>query len=145
MSVNHCITDEIRVTGEPLDVRALDSFVSADGVGGRAVFVGAVRDHNQGRCVHRIRYEAFVPMAERVLCEIVAEAHRRFVVERVAVHHRTGDLLVGEAAVVVAVGARHRGAAFDACRYVIDELKSRAPIWKKEFYDGGDCWVTPTP
>jgi molybdopterin synthase catalytic subunit len=112
--------------------------------GGIASFVGLVRDHQGGRTVTALSYSAYEPMAELMCAEIVAEAERKWPV-RVAVRHRLGDLAIGEAAVVVAAGGGHRDEAFAACRYVIEELKRRVPIWKRETYaDGTVEWVDPT-
>jgi molybdopterin synthase catalytic subunit len=129
----------ILVTPETLEPAAVDQLVSASGIGGRVLFCGAVREENRGRRVWGMRYEAYVPMAEKVLATICEEAAERFAISAAAVHHRVGELAVGEVAVVVAVGAAHREAAFDACRYIIDELKLRAPIWKREHYADGDA------
>ena len=112
--------------------------------GGIASFVGLVRDHQCGRTVTALSYSAYEPMAELMCAEIVAEAERKWPV-RVAVRHRLGDLGIGEAAVAVAAGGGHRDEAFAACRYVIEELKRRVPIWKRETYaDGTVEWVDPT-
>lgn len=112
--------------------------------GGIASFVGLVRDHQGGRTVTALSYSAYEPMAELMCAEIVAEAERKWPV-RVAVRHRLGDLGIGEAAVAVAAGGGHRDEAFAACRYVIEELKRRVPIWKRETYaDGTVEWVDPT-
>ena len=110
--------------------------------GGYAAFEGWVRDYNNGRTVLRLEYEAFPPLAVREGERILAEARQRFGVERARCAHRVGALTVGELAVWVGVSAAHRGEAFDACRYIIDEVKHRVPIWKKEYYQDGDSgWV----
>ena len=110
--------------------------------GGYAAFEGWVRDHNDGRTVLRLEYEAFAPLAQREGERILDEARQRFGVARVRCAHRVGPLAIGELAVWVGVSAAHRGEAFDACRYVIDEVKHRVPIWKKEYYQNGDSgWV----
>lgn len=132
------------LTTDPLDPAALIGAVAGAGHGGSAVFVGSVRDHHAGRGVSRLDYSAYPPMAERVAREVLAEAGRRWPV-RVVARHRIGQLAVGEVAIVVAVGSAHREAAFEACRWVVDELKGRVPIWKHEHYaDGGAAWVDPT-
>jgi len=136
---------DIQVLARPLAVDTVDAWIAAAALGGRSLFIGAVRDANLGKAVRGVEYEAFVPMAERVLDTIAREALERFDVERVCVHHRVGALAIGDLAVIVGVGAKHRGPAFDACRYVIDELKGRAPIWKKEHYGDGASWISPTP
>jgi molybdopterin synthase catalytic subunit len=110
--------------------------------GGYAAFEGWVRDCNDGRSVLRLEYEVFPPLAVREGERILAEARQRFGVERARCAHRVGALTVGELAVWVGVSAPHRGEAFDACRYIIDEVKHRVPIWKKEYYQDGDSgWV----
>ena len=110
--------------------------------GGYAAFEGWVRDHNDGRTVLRLEYEAFPPLALREGQRILVEARQKFGVTRARCAHRTGALTIGELAVWVGVSAAHRGEAFDACRYIIDEIKHRVPIWKKEYYHDGDSgWV----
>jgi molybdopterin synthase catalytic subunit len=109
--------------------------------GGAVSFVGTVRETNRGRRVRALQYEAYAPMARAVIGEIAGEARRRFDIGPVDVHHRLGRLEPGDVAVVIRVGAPHRDAAFGACRYLIDELKRRAPIWKKEVYDDGEAWI----
>ena len=110
--------------------------------GGYAAFEGWVRDFNDGRTVLRLEYEAFGPLALREGERILAEAQQRFGVARARCAHRVGPLAIGELAVWVGVSAAHRGEAFDASRYIIDEVKHRLPIWKKEYYQDGDSgWV----
>jgi molybdopterin synthase catalytic subunit len=125
-----------------IDVAALRTGLADPGCGGYAAFEGWVRDHNEGRRVQHLEYEAFEPLAVREAERIVAEAIARFGVARAACAHRVGDLAVGELAVWVGVSAAHRDEAFRACRYIIDEIKHRLPIWKKEHYTSGDSgWV----
>jgi len=127
---------------EPLDTEALRGALADRGCGGYASFEGWVRDHNEGRHVTHLEYEAFEPLAIKEGERILREALERFGVEHAACVHRIGDLAIGELAVWVGVSARHRSEAFEACRYVIDEVKHRLPIWKKEHYDSGDSgWV----
>lgn len=121
---------------------ALDAVRSSE-AGGTAVFVGSVRA--EGGRVERLEYSAYEPMGERVLREIAAEAASKWTLGGVAILHGVGDLLVGETTVVVACAAPHRGEALDACRYVIDEVKRRAPIWKKESGPGGVRWIGLDP
>jgi molybdopterin synthase catalytic subunit len=110
--------------------------------GGYASFEGWVRDNNEGKHVLRLEYEAFEELGVKEGERIVAEAMKRFGVQRAACVHRVGDLAIGELAVWVGVSAGHRAEAFDACRYIIDEVKHRVPIWKKEHYEDGDSgWV----
>jgi molybdopterin synthase catalytic subunit len=110
--------------------------------GAAILFLGTVRDHADGRAVDGMRYDAYQEMAESVLAEIAAEAAERLGTDRVAVVHRTGDLDIGEVSVAIAVSSPNRAEAYDASRYVIEEIKKRLPVWKKEHYtDGGDEWV----
>lgn len=125
-----------------IDATALRQRLEDAGAGAVVTFEGTVRNHSAGRPVLRLAYEAFSPLAVKEGERILAEARERFAIARLACTHRTGTLAIGEVAVWVGVAAAHRGAAFDACRYVIDELKQRVPIWKKEFYsDGESGWI----
>ena len=132
------------LTRSPIQVEELVNLVVAPERGGVATFLGLVRDHHQGRAVIGLSYSAYEPMAETTCLEIVAEAEARWPV-RVAVRHRLGNLAIGDVAVAIAVGGDHRDEAFAACRYVIEELKRRVPIWKRESYaDGTEAWVDPS-
>jgi len=108
------------------------------------LFVGVVRDHNEGRRVLRLEYEAYEEMALPLMEKIAAEARSRWRVSEVRIVHRLGRLEVGDAGVAVAVTSAHRGEAFAACRYAIDALKASVPIWKKEFYADGEVWLGGT-
>ena len=131
-----------RFSSTPLDESTLRAELSDPTCGGYAAFEGWVRDHNEGRRVHRLEYEAFEPLAIKEGERIIAEAIARFGVAHAACVHRIGALEIGEKAVWVGVTARHRDEAFRACRYIIDEVKHRVPIWKKEHYESGDSgWV----
>ena len=125
----------------PLDPAAVEAEVRCPGAGAVVVFVGTVRDGKDGRRVVRLFYEAYATMAEKRLADICEEARAKHGALRVAIRHRVGDVQVGEASVVVAVSAAHRGPAFDACRAVMEEVKVSAPLWKKEYYDDGSEWV----
>lgn len=133
------------LSSEPLEEGTVTALVSGAASGGVVTFVGKVRDHSRGRPVSALEYEAYPAMAERVFAEIAAEAKQRFDVAAIAIHHRQGHLAVGEVSVVIAVAAPHRGPAFEACRYAIDQLKARAPIWKKEIGPDGASWVEDRP
>jgi molybdopterin synthase catalytic subunit len=110
--------------------------------GACATFEGRVRNHNEGRAVEALDYEAYGPLAEREGERIIAEAREKFRIIGALCVHRTGSLSLGDLAVWVGVTAEHRAAAFDACRYIIDEIKARLPIWKKEHYAGGATeWI----
>ncbi len=130
---------ELRDT--PLSVDEVYAAVTDDAAGGIAVFAGAVRDHDHGRAVTGLSYSAHPSAADelRKVCERVAG---RFDVHAIAAVHRTGDLDIGDIAVVVAVSSGHRGTAFDACRALIDDLKATVPIWKHQRFTSGDSeWV----
>jgi molybdopterin synthase catalytic subunit len=132
------------LTGEPLDIGVLIAQVVGPQRGAVAAFLGLVRNHHEGRSVLRLEYSAYPDMAEAEAAAILGEAADRWPVQ-LAARHRTGMLEVGEAAVAVAAAGAHRGEAFEACRYVIEELKRRVPIWKREYYaDGSVGWVEPT-
>jgi molybdopterin synthase catalytic subunit len=128
-----------RLTHEPIDLAALQATCPGDGA--LCLFVGVVRNENEGRPVLHLEYEAYEEMALAVLEEIAGEARRRWPVSEVRIVHRLGRIEIGEASVAVAVASPHRGEAFEACRYAIDTLKATAPIWKKEFYADGAVWL----
>jgi len=135
------VTPEVAVTSEPLDADTLVALVGAQGDGAVVTFAGLVRDHNQGRRVHFLEYEAYEPLAVRALQQIVDEAKALWPSARVATHHRIGRLEIGEASIVIAAASAHRGDAFAACRYTIERVKQIVPIWKREHFDGGDVWL----
>jgi len=110
--------------------------------GACVLFLGVVRNHNQGKDVIGLGYEVYQGMAEKTLAVIAAEASHRFGSDRITVFHRIGELRVGEVSTAIAVATPHRGEAFEASRYIIEELKQRLPIWKREHYvDGDSDWV----
>lgn len=128
----------------PFDIATLRAQLLDDRVGGYASFEGWVRNHNDGRAVHGLRYEAYATLAESEGAKVLQEARARFDVIDALCVHRVGDLAIGELAVWVGVSAAHRDAAFAACRFIIDEVKSRVPIWKRERYADGDTgWLHP--
>ena len=129
------------VTADPLDLPALVRMVDTAGMGAVTTFLGLVRDHNQGRRVTHLIYEAYEPLAERALTTIVEEAREHWPTTVMAIHHRTGKLEIGEASVAIAAGSPHRADAFAACRYAIERIKQIVPIWKHEYFDGGDVWI----
>ena len=130
-----------RLTDKPIDVNELLAFVGDPGAGAVATFIGATRNNNEGRSILSLDYEAYPGMAEQEMARLGEEAAARWEVTRVAIVHRTGNVPIGEASVIIAVSAPHRDDAFKACRYAIDELKKRVPIWKKEIYEGGEIWI----
>ena len=129
------------ITSTPLSVEAALRAVEGPGSGAVASFVGLVRDHNLGRQVLWLDYEAYGPLAERALAIIIGEAEARWAGARVAIHHRTGRMEIGEASVVIAVATPHRADAFAACRYAIERIKQIVPIWKHEHFEGGEVWI----
>ena len=130
-----------KVTTEALSIDEAYAAVRRDDCGAVALFVGAVRDHHDGKKVTRISYSAFKEMAEKEFARIAAEAAARWKIGASYIAHRTGKLEIGDASVVIAVSAPHRAEAFDACRHAIEELKKMAPIWKEEFYETGKAWI----
>lgn len=137
--------DRLALVDAPIDLAALERRVARPGAGAICHFLGVVRDHNLGREVDHLVYEAYPPMALAALSEIDAEIRQRWPEARAAVAHRLGRLEIGEASVAVAVSSPHRAEAFAACRYAIDELKARVPIWKKEVWADGASWIEGTP
>jgi molybdopterin synthase catalytic subunit len=130
------------IVDRALDPAALLAEVARSANGATVLFVGTVRDVNDGRTVHGMEYQAYRGMAERELADIVREAAAQFATEDIVVEHRLGTLALGEASVAIAVAHPHRGRAYDASRYVIEQLKQRVPIWKLEHYaDGTREWV----
>jgi molybdopterin synthase catalytic subunit len=133
---------DFRLTDRAIDPPALLAGMGDTRAGACATFEGRVRNHSEGRAVEALDYEAYGPLAEREGERIIAEAREKFPIIGALCVHRTGSLSLGDLAVWVAVTAAHRAAAFDACRYIIDEIKARLPIWKKEHYAGGATeWV----
>ncbi len=129
------------ITRNVIPTAALSRQLKAAEDGAVVVFEGIVRNHSQGRRTCYLDYEAYEPMAVRVMQEISEESKRRFGIDRIGIVHRVGRLEIGETSVTIVVAAAHRGAAFDACRYAIDELKQRVPIWKKEHFEEGAEWA----
>lgn len=128
------------------DIAPLRAALLHDRAGAFASFEGWIRDHNDGRAVHGLRYEAYRALAEAEGARIVAEATARHGALGACCVHRIGDLAIGELAVWVGASAAHRDAAFATCRTIIDEVKLRVPIWKHEHYADGDvAWLHPTP
>lgn len=131
-----------RIVDTPIDAQQLLGSVDHERHGAAILFIGVVRNHNDGRPVSGMRYEAYAEMAEQVLGEIVAEATASLGEGSVAAVHRVGELDIGEASVAIAVSSPHRDDAYRASRYVIEEIKKRLPVWKHEHYtDGSEAWV----
>ena len=135
----------VGLVSSAIDVSALLEEVASDSCGATSVFLGTVRDVNDGRQVSGMEYSAYDAMAEREMRRIMDEAAARFGTERMVVEHRLGYLGLGEVSIAIVVAHPHRGAALDATRYAIEELKRRVPIWKREHYvDGTREWIDPT-
>ena len=135
-----------RLAESPIDVAALRGQLRADACGAFASFEGWVRDHNEGRSVRGLEYTSYHALAEREGEAILRDASARFDIGAAACVHRIGVLAIGDMAVWVGVSAAHRGPAFEACRWIIDEVKARVPIWKNERYaDGEGAWLHPLP
>ena len=132
----------VSVSDEPIDATKMLEFVAHASAGCSVLFTGTVRDHSPGRDgVSKLEYEAYGSVVEDKISDIVSDAMDQWPLIKVAAVHRTGSLEIGESAVMVAVSSAHRSEAFPAARFIIDELKSRAPIWKKEHWPGGAEWV----
>ena len=132
------------ISATPIDIASLRRELEAARAGAVLCFEGRVRDHNDGRAVDGLSYQAYAELAEAEGRRIVEEARAKFAVEHIVCVHRIGDLALGDIAVWTGVSAAHRGAAFDACRYVIDQVKERVPIWKREHYvEGTSEWLHP--
>lgn len=141
------MTPLLRIGRDTLDVERVAAAVSAisgrdAGADGAVVtFLGLVRNHNVGRSVRYLEYEAYEPLAVKAFDRIAAEIRVRWPGACLALHHRIGRLEIGEASVAIAARSPHRGDAYAACRYAIERVKQIAPIWKREFFDGGDVWI----
>jgi len=134
--------DVIAVGDQPIDPTAVLASVADPSCGAVVLFLGTVRNHSPGITdVTHLEYETYGELVEEKIAEVVAEARARWPVERLAAVHRVGELGIGEISVAVAASSAHRGEAFEAGRYLIDQLKARAPIWKKEHWPGGAEWV----
>jgi len=130
----------------PLSLETLVTLVADRGQdtgsdGAVTTFLGVVRNHNAGRRVQYLEYEAFEPLALRAFELISEEVTRHWPGVRLALHHRIGRIEIGDASVAIAASSPHRAEAFSACRYAIERVKQIAPIWKREFFEGGDVWI----
>ena len=126
---------------DPLDLDAVVAQVGDPAAGAIATFVGTTRAHSRGRTVEHLEYDAYPEMAESEMARIADEVKGRHEILHVAMAHRTGHVPIGEASVIIAVSAAHRGPAMDACREAIDTLKQTVPVWKKEVFEGGEEWI----
>lgn len=131
----------IRVTPDVLDTAEAVAAVESPRAGAINVFLGVVRDNNLGRQVQYLKYDAYPSMAEKVMGELAEEAKARFGLEDCAVLHRTGRLEIGEASLLIAVSCGHRAASFEAGHWLVNEIKKKVPVWKKEVWENGEAWV----
>ena len=132
---------DFRLSEEPLDLLAAVREVESDEAGAIATFIGTTRVHSRGRTVLHLDYEAYPEMAEQMMSGLAESLKAKHELGDIAIHHRVGRVGIGEASVVIAVSARHRAAALEACREAIDTLKETIPLWKKEVYEGGEEWI----
>lgn len=139
------VDDLVQIVREPIQTETIVNAIKAGSDGAVCVFDGIVRDNTRGRATLHLDYEAYEEMALRQMHMLREEAIARFGVREVAIVHRLGRLFVGETSVLIAVASAHRGAAFDACRYVIDTLKKTVPIWKREQFVDGAVWADGEP
>jgi molybdopterin synthase catalytic subunit len=137
--------DLVQIVREPIDTERIVNAVKSGGDGAVCIFDGIVRDNTRGRATLHLDYEAYEEMALRQMRMLREEAIARFGVREVAIVHRLGRLTVGETSVLIAVASAHRGAAFDACRHLIDTLKKTVPIWKREQFVDGAVWADGEP
>lgn len=135
----------IRVVEGTIDFDEALAAVAAPENGGVATFRGDTRNHSEGNSVEKLFYEAYEPMASEKMNEIADQIEERWQVRDFAMIHRVGEVPIGEASVFIVAAAPHRAEAFAACRYAIDTLKQTVPIWKKEYFEGGEMWVGETP
>ncbi|NJC24967.1 molybdenum cofactor biosynthesis protein MoaE [Neolewinella antarctica] len=136
---------DVRLSGDDLDLSTCYDFVQDPACGGIALFVGAIRNHNQGEEVTHLEFSSYDGMALKEMRKIAEAASEDYGLAKVALHHRKGELKIGDVAVIIAVSSPHRKAAFEGCAYVIDELKKHVPIWKKEFRADGTHWLNARP
>jgi molybdopterin synthase catalytic subunit len=136
---------DIALLSEPLSIDTCYQFVTSPDCGGINIFVGTVRNKTSGKPVNRLDFEAYEPMTVSEMRKIASDLGLKFGANKVSMHHRVGNLEIGEIAVIIAVSAPHRKAAFEACQYAIDTLKQTVPIWKKEIFEDGEVWVAAHP
>ncbi len=131
----------IEIIKTPIDIPSVLESVRDTSAGAIDIFIGTTRDHAEEKKVLTLEYEAYEPMAIRLMQDIAREAQSRWHVKKISIVHRVGTVDVGEASIVIAVSAEHRSESFDACRFIIDTVKKTVPIWKKEYFVGGELWV----
>ena len=130
---------------ENINIEAAYQYLQADNCGAVNLFVGTVRNHAKGKAVIKLAFEAYEPMAMKQMTLIAERAAQKWPLEKIIIQHITGEKKVGEAVVITGVSCPHREAGFEACRFLIDELKKTVPIWKKEYYTDSSIWVAAHP
>ncbi|KAI7888153.1 molybdenum cofactor synthesis protein 2 large subunit [Mucor mucedo] len=134
-------SDTVEISGDHLPtLDHVTALVQDDGAGAITTFSGTTRNVFEDKVVVELEYEAYIPMAKKVLLDIIKESRAKWDLKHVAIFHRTGVVPVGKTSVIVATSSKHRADSMDAARYLIDELKDRCPIWKKEVYENGSVW-----
>lgn len=136
---------DIQILDTPLSAAQCEQAVADDAAGGTVVFIGTVRNQTKGKKVVSLEFESYIPMAKKEMQKIAEEVVERWSARHVSIHHRVGNLKVGELPVIIAVATPHRKAAFEACQYAIDTLKESVPIWKREVFEDGEVWVAAHP
>ena len=136
---------DIQLTEETLVLSECVNFVSSETVGGIVNFVGTVRNQTKGKTVLSLDFEAYEPMAVSEMRKIAEKALEKFDIQKIAIHHRIGVLRISEVPVIISVSSSHRNAAFEACQFAINTLKETVPIWKKEYFEDGEIWVSANP
>lgn len=135
----------VQITDLPIEPEAVINLVKSDNSGAINVFIGSVRNSTQNREVVKLKFEAYESMAFKELQKIVDQVKARWPVNEIAIHHRVGELAIGDIPVVIAVSTPHRSEGFEACEFAIDTLKLAVPIWKKEIFADGEEWVSTHP
>jgi len=136
---------DIQLNTATLEPQVCIDYVTNEGAGGIAVFIGTVRNQTKNKNVLKLDFEAYKPMAISEMRKIAERAALKWPIQKMSIHHRIGSLAIKEVAVVIAVATPHRKAAFEACQFAIDTLKQSVPIWKKEFFEDGEVWVAAHP
>lgn len=135
----------IRITSDKLVAEEIIELVQSNAAGAVNVFIGTVRDATKGKNVTKLEFEAYEPMALKEMNKIAADITKKWPVQAIAMHHRTGVLNIGDIPVIIAISTPHRAQGFEACQYAIDTLKETVPIWKKEVFEDGEQWVAAHP
>lgn len=136
---------KIELIGTPLLIDPQFQFLQAEEAGGICLFIGTIRNKNQGKEVNALTMEAYSPMAVKQIEKLITTAGEKWPIIKAAICHRTGPLEIGDIAVIIGVTCVHRAEAFEACQWLIDTLKKEVPIWKNEFYADGSSWLVPHP